>query len=126
MTMTLELSVGGSSTRMLKRRERRAPEAGVAATRQSAAVWGLVSGGLPTRRYSAGKSEALLGGSATVERKPRMRMVGTLDLILTFSPGEKEQRLQLSGFADHRPANPVAGFRVRRRMMLPLLGERAG
>ena len=47
-------------------------------------------------------------------------MVVTLALILTFSPGEKEQRSQLSGFADNRPANPVAGFRVRRREILPL------
>lgn len=33
---------------------------GVAATRQSAAVWDLVSGGLPTRRYGAGKTGVLL------------------------------------------------------------------
>jgi len=37
-------------------------------------------------------------------------MVVTLALILTFSPGEKEQRSHLSGFADNRPANPAAGF----------------
>jgi hypothetical protein len=49
-------------------------------------------------------------------------MVVTLALILTFSPGEKEQRSHLSGFADNRPANPVAGFRVRRRVILPLPG----
>ena len=44
-------------------------------------------------------------------------MVVTLALILTFSPGEKEQRSHLSGFADNRPANPVAGFRVRRQVV---------
>ena len=49
-------------------------------------------------------------------------MVVTLALILTFSPEEKEQRSHLSGFADDRPANPVAGFRVRRQVILPLPG----
>jgi len=49
-------------------------------------------------------------------------MVLTLALILTFSPGEKEQRSHLSGFAIERPANPVAGFRVRRQVILPLRG----
>ncbi len=29
-------------------------------------------------------------------------------LNLTFSPGEKEQQPHVSGFADERPANPVA------------------
>jgi hypothetical protein len=29
-------------------------------------------------------------------------------LNLTFSPGEKEQLLHVAGFADDRPANPVA------------------
>ena len=54
--------------------------------------------------------------------KPRKEMVVTLALILTFSPREKEQHSYLSGFADYCPANPVAGFRVRRQMILPLLG----
>ena len=51
-----------------------------------------------------------------------MKMVVTLALILTFYPGEKEQRSHLSGFADNRLANPVAGFRVRRQVILPLPG----
>jgi hypothetical protein len=51
-----------------------------------------------------------------------MKMVVTLALILTFSPGEKEQRSHLSGFADDRPTNPVAGFRVTRQVILPLPG----
>jgi hypothetical protein len=51
-----------------------------------------------------------------------MKMVVTLALILTFSPKEKEQRSHLSDFADNRPANPVAGFRVRLQMILPLPG----
>jgi hypothetical protein len=51
-----------------------------------------------------------------------MKMVVTLALILTFSPGEKEQRSHRSGFADNRPADPVAGFRVRRQVILPLRG----
>jgi hypothetical protein len=49
-------------------------------------------------------------------------MVEMLALILTFSPEKKEQRSHISGFADNRPANPVAGFRVRRQEILPLLG----
>jgi len=52
----------------------------------------------------------------------KMRMVETLALILTFSPGEKEQPSYVFRFADGRPANPVAGTSVRRRMILPLLG----
>jgi len=51
-----------------------------------------------------------------------MKMVVTLALILTFSPREKEQRSHFSGFADNRPANPVAVSRVRRRVILPLPG----
>ena len=51
-----------------------------------------------------------------------MKMVVTPALILTFSPGEKEQRSRLSGLADNRPANPVAGSSVRRRKILPLHG----
>ena len=34
----------------------------------------------------------------------------TTALNLTFSPQEKEQLLHDSGFADDRPANPIAGF----------------
>ena len=49
-------------------------------------------------------------------------MVGTLALNLTFSPGEKGQRSRLSGFANDRPANPAAGFRVRLETILLLLG----
>jgi len=45
-----------------------------------------------------------------------------LALILTFSPGEKEQPSFVFRFAEGRPANPVAGFPVRRRKILPLLG----
>jgi len=37
-----------------------------------------------------------------------MEMVLTLALILTFSTGEKEQRLSVSGFSNTCPANPVA------------------
>jgi hypothetical protein len=51
-------------------------------------------------------------------------MVETLALILTFSPEEKEQHTHVSGFADDRPANPVAAIRERRRTILLLLGER--
>jgi hypothetical protein len=42
----------------------------------------------------------------------------TSALNLTFSPGEKEQPQAGSGFADDCPANPVAGFAERRRMIL--------
>jgi len=49
-------------------------------------------------------------------------MVETLALILTFSPGEKEEPLSVFRFVDDRPANSVAGFSVRRRKILPLLG----
>jgi hypothetical protein len=34
----------------------------------------------------------------------------TTALILAFSPGEKEGRGHVSGFADARPANPTAGI----------------
>jgi hypothetical protein len=50
----------------------------------------------------------------------------TSALNLTFSPGEKEQPQAGSGFADDCPANPVAGFAERRRIIHPLLEERAG
>src|SRR6185369_12310149 len=60
------------------------------------------------------------GTPLALRNQSRIRMVLTLALILTFSPGEKEQRSHLSGFADNRPANPVAGFRVRRQVILPL------
>ena len=53
-------------------------------------------------------------------------MVETLALILTFSPGEKEQPLSLFRFADDHPATPVKGFSVGRRAILLLLGEKAG
>lgn len=53
-------------------------------------------------------------------------MCSTLALILTFSPGEKEQRLDSYGFASDCPANPVAGFRVRRRTILFSFGAKAG
>jgi len=36
------------------------------------------------------------------------RSAGTLALILTFSPGEKEKPLCISGFANQRPARSVA------------------
>jgi len=49
--------------------------------------------------------------------------VETLALILTFSPGEKEQPLSDFRFANGRPANPAAGISVRRRMILLLLGR---
>ncbi len=58
--------------------------------------------------------------------KPRMKLVVTLTLILTFSPGEKEQPLSASDFANDFPASPVAGSSVRRRVILLLLGEKAG
>ena len=48
-------------------------------------------------------------------------MVFRLALILTFSPGEKEQPWSISGIADDGPANPVAGFQVSRRTILLLL-----
>jgi hypothetical protein len=46
------------------------------------------------------------------------QLVVTTALILTFSPGEKGQRLHMSLYAAVRPANPVAGgltFRGSRR-----------
>ena len=51
-----------------------------------------------------------------------MRLVEPLALILTFSPGEKEQPLFVFRFTDDSPAIPVAGSSVRRRMILPLPG----
>ena len=51
-----------------------------------------------------------------------MEMIVRLALILTFSPGEKEQRAYVTGLADDRPANPVARIFVRRRTILPLPG----
>lgn len=41
-------------------------------------------------------------------------------------PQEKEQPLCIFGIADICPANSVAGIRVKRRMILPLRGERVG
>jgi len=73
-----------------------------------------------------------------------MKLVVTLAFIPAFSPpsslrydaiapkpkakadGEKEQRSHRSGFADNRPANPVAGFRVRRQVILPLCPSPSG
>jgi hypothetical protein len=64
--------------------------------------------------------------------KPHSQFIVTLALILTFSPGEKGQRLQASLYAVGRRANPVAGawwFRGSRRELLrgilsPFGGER--
>jgi len=50
----------------------------------------------------------------------------TTALILTFSPGEKERPAHAFGFADDRPANPVAGFSKRRRTFLPLRSAAEG
>jgi len=41
----------------------------------------------------------------------------TSALDLAFFSGEKEQPQTGSGFADDSPANPVAGFAERRRMI---------
>jgi hypothetical protein len=41
-------------------------------------------------------------------------------------PQEKEQQLGVPNVMDNRPANPIAGFSVRRRTILLLLGEKAG
>jgi hypothetical protein len=49
-------------------------------------------------------------------------LVLTLALILAFSPGEKEPPWHVFDFSVDPPANPVAGFSKRRRMILPLLG----
>ena len=53
-------------------------------------------------------------------------MVGTLALILTFSPRRRNSIWQSSGFADDRPANSAARISVRRETILLLLGEKAG
>src|ERR1035437_9317922 len=39
---------------------------------------------------------------------------------------ERVKPLSVSGFADARPANPIAGIPVRREGILLLLGEKAG
>jgi hypothetical protein len=49
-----------------------------------------------------------------------------LALILTFSPWEKRQPSDGSGFSCARPANPAAGFFAGKRMLHPLLEERDG
>jgi hypothetical protein len=43
-------------------------------------------------------------------------------LTLTLSLGEREQAAKPSNFWGTRTANPVAGFRMRRETILPLLG----
>ena len=50
------------------------------------------------------------------------KFVLTSALNLTFSPGEKEPHLHVSGFAAYRPANPVERIFEGRQMVLPLLG----
>jgi hypothetical protein len=50
----------------------------------------------------------------------------TFPLTLTLSLGEREQLAKLSGFSTGCLANPDAGFRDRRPMILPLPRERAG
>jgi hypothetical protein len=55
-----------------------------------------------------------------------LRPCFTSALILTFSPGEKEQLLFVSVLSDDGPVNPVVGLSERRRTILLLLGEKAG
>jgi hypothetical protein len=55
------------------------------------------------------------GMRESVSQTDSSKMVCWLALILTFSPGEKEQPLCVSGHADGRPANPMAAIQVRRR-----------
>jgi hypothetical protein len=55
-----------------------------------------------------------------------LMLVETPALTLTLSPGEREQRLDASYFATDHLINPATGSRLKRRMFLPLLGERAG
>ena len=47
--------------------------------------------------------------AANGKRESTEKFVLTLALILTFSPGEKEQTLSVFGFANTCPATPVAG-----------------
>jgi hypothetical protein len=49
-----------------------------------------------------------------------------LALTLTLSPKEREQPWRNSGFAMAVLNNPATSIHMRRRIMLPLLGERAG
>jgi hypothetical protein len=49
-----------------------------------------------------------------------------LALILTFSPWEKEQHLCDSSFTVDGSANAALDFSRKRRMIHPLLEERAG
>jgi hypothetical protein len=55
-----------------------------------------------------------------------MEMVVTLALNLTFSLGEKEQPLLVSGFANTCPANPAAQISARRKTILPLPSDGRG
>ena len=47
-------------------------------------------------------------------------------LTLTLSPGERGQQSNAFDYSCGRPANPASDFRVRRRTILPLLGEGVG
>jgi len=49
-----------------------------------------------------------------------------LTLTLSRSEREREQQSKLSLFLNAHPANTVTNVRVRRNIILPLLGERAG
>ena len=74
------------------------------------------------RRENWGASLRLRDGRT----KPRMKMVVTLALILTFSPKEKEHVVAtpvLLTIARQIPSREVS---IRRRTILPLLEERAG
>ncbi|NOS70172.1 MAG: hypothetical protein HOP33_09605 [Verrucomicrobia bacterium] len=61
-------------------------------------------------------------------RKLRRRCasLATPALTLTLSPGEREQRADASSFTNAHPADSDSRSAERRRMILPLLGERAG
>ena len=56
----------------------------------------------------------------SIRRGHGVEMVVTLALILTFSPGEKEQLLAVSGLANDCPANPATRhFKKAGRRILP-------